>query len=284
MKITVLADNRRCENSDIIIKEKYDCKVQNDAHKDCQFLTEHGLSVLVESGGRKVLMDTGASDVFARNAEMLGVDLSEVDWVFLSHGHADHAGGLRRFLELNKRAQVIVSPLALERVFYSKRKYTHSITTHWPIEALEGRVRLVTRTEMLDEGLGVIAQIGHQYPVPKGNRNLYVKTAEGELVPDDFGHELALYVDGLLFTGCAHNGLENILEACPWPVHTVLGGFHLLDAHLEERYESDEELRTMAERLTERYPDVQFYRSHCTGEHAFEVLRKVMGEKVKGLN
>ena len=51
----------------------------------------------------------------------------------------------------------------------------------------------------------------------------------GDYIHDDFRHELALYVDGLLFTGCAHSGLKNILAACPWLVHTVVGGFHLLD-------------------------------------------------------
>ena len=65
--------------------------------------------------------------------------------------------------------------------------------------------------------------------MPKGNQNLYVQDAAGNFIHDDFRHELALYVDGLLFTGCAHSGLENILAACPWPVHTVVGGFHLLD-------------------------------------------------------
>ena len=68
-------------------------------------------------------------------------------------------------------------------------------------------------------------------------------------VNDDFRHELAFYTEGLLFTGCAHSGLENILAACPFPVNTVVGGLHLLDNH-----ESEDNLSELAYRLTGSYP------------------------------
>jgi len=90
-----------------------------------------------------------------------------------------------------------------------------------------------------------------------------------------------LYIDGLLFTGCAHNGLENILEACPWPVHTVLGGFHLLDARGEDAYEDGKTLTALAGRLAERYPRTTFYTSHCTGDGAFRTLQSVLGPRLQ---
>ena len=96
---------------------------------------------------------------------------------------------------------------------------------------------------------------------------------------DDFRHELALYVDGLLFTGCAHSGLENILAACHYPVKTVVGGFHLLDDH-----ETEQELSDLAHRLTEGYPDTHFYTSHCTGDHVFEVMKSVMDKQLVSFN
>ena len=66
------------------------------------------------------------------NAELLGVDICDVDYVFISHGHSDHAGGLRHFLEDNQKAKVIVSPDAISGRFFSKRGNLHSITTEWP--------------------------------------------------------------------------------------------------------------------------------------------------------
>ena len=220
MKWTVLSDNRS---------------------NDSRLFTEHGLSILLETEQHRILLDTGASDVFIKNAEQLGLDLSTVDYVFISHGHSDHAGGLRYFMEQNTKAKVIVSPDAISGKFYSKRNYLHSITTVWP-ESIKNRLITVEKGGACDvdnivgghpceivDGLYIIAHIPQIYPMPKGNAHLFVKDANGEYVNDDFRHELALYTDGLLFTGCAHSGLENILAACPYPVNFVVGGFHLLD-------------------------------------------------------
>ena len=68
---------------------------------------EHGLSLLIESEGYKILFDTGQSDLFIRNAALLDIDIAEVDFLILSHGHSDHTGGLRHFLAINKKASVI---------------------------------------------------------------------------------------------------------------------------------------------------------------------------------
>ena len=254
MRWTVLSDNR----SD-----------------DSRLTTEHGLSILLHTDRLMILLDTGASDVFIRNAEQLGIDLSAVDYVFISHGHSDHAGGLRNFLEYNQKAQVIVSPDAMSGKFFSKRGNLHSITTEWP-EIGEDRLVLIDQTCEILEGLHVIAHIPQTHPMPKGNQNLYVQNANGDYIHDDFRHEQALYVDGLLFTGCAHSGLENILAACPWPVHSVIGGFHLLDGQ-----ETDDEIKALAQGLKAKYPETQFYTSHCTGDNVFGVMKDVMDEQLQ---
>ena len=254
MKWTVLSDNRS---------------------NDSRLSTEHGLSILLETERHRILLDTGASDVFIRNAEVLGVDLSSVDYVFISHGHSDHAGGLRYFLEQNRQAKVIVSPDAMNRKFYSKRGNLHSITTVWP-ENIKDRLITIDKSCEISNDLYVIAHIPQVHQMPKGNKHLFVEGANGEYVNDDFRHELALYTNGFLFTGCAHSGLENILAACPYPVKSVVGGFHLLDGQ-----ESKKELLLLAERLKEHYPTTQFYTSHCTGDNVFEVMKGVMGEQLQ---
>ncbi len=236
--------------------------------------TEHGLSILLETEKHSILLDTGASDVFIRNAERLGKDLSTVDYVFVSHGHSDHAGGLKHFMQINKKAKVIVSPDAISGRFFSKRGNLHSITTEWP-EIGDDRLILIDQTREIAKGLHLIAHIPQIHPMPKGNLNLYVQDAHGEYIHDDFRHEQALYIEGLLFTGCAHSGLENILDACPWPVHTVVGGFHLLDGQ-----ETEEEINALGQRLKALYPHTQFYTSHCTGDAVFVFLQGVMGNKI----
>ena len=257
MKWTVLSDNR----------------TQNPSLE-----TEHGLSILLETDKHCILLDTGASDVFILNAKKMGIDLSTIDYVFISHGHSDHAGGLKQLMNLNEREQartkfkVLVSPDAMSGKFYSKRGNLHSITAEWP-KIDDGRLVLIDQTCAIAENIHVIAHIPQNYSMPQGNQHLFVQNAEGIYVNDDFRHELALYTNGLLFTGCAHSGLENILAACPWPVHTVVGGFHLLDGQ-----ETEEELAALAQRLKAKYPNTQFYTSHCTGDKVFATLKAVMGD------
>ena len=254
MKWTILSDNRT---------------------NDCRLQTEHGLSILLETDKHRILLDTGASGVFIRNAERLGIDLGMVDYVFISHGHSDHAGGLRYFVEHNRQAKIIVSSDAVSGQFYSKRGNLHSITAEWP-EDIKGRLIPVDNTCEIADDLHIIAHIPQTHPMPQGNKHLFIKNADGDYENDDFRHELALYTDGLLFTGCAHSGLENILAACPYPVRTVVGGFHLLDSH-----ETEEELTELAQRLTEAYPETRFYTSHCTGDRVYEVMKCVMGEQLR---
>ena len=272
MKWTVLVDNRT---------------------NDPALQTEHGLSIFLETERHRVLLDTGASDMLIHNAEQLGIDLRTVDYVFISHGHSDHAGGLKHFMSINDHARVIVSPHALSGEFFSKRLSLHSITAEWPeiprerlltVRQSGERLRVGERSSSTSEaakpsagiiadGLYVIANIPHLHPMPKGNRHLYVLNPDGEYILDDFRHELALYTEGFLFTGCAHNGLENILSACPFAVKTVVGGFHLLDLH-----ETEDELKQLADRLMRQYPETTFHTSHCTGDHVFQTLTRVMAD------
>ena len=253
MKWTVLVDNR----------------TNNPAYE-----TEHGLSILLETEKHSILLDTGASDMLIRNAERLEKDLSRVDYVFISHGHSDHAGGLKHFMAINDKAKVIVSPDAISGRFFSKRGNLHSITTEWQGIPQE-RLLTIGQSGSIDDDIYIIAHIPHIHPMPEGNRHLFIQDTQGQYIQDDFRHELALYTDGLLFTGCAHSGLENILAACPLPVNTVVGGFHLLDNH-----ESEVMLTELSHRLADTYPQTQFYTSHCTGGAAFAILQGVMGDKI----
>ena len=253
MKWTVLVDNR----------------TNNPAYE-----TEHGLSILLETEKHSILLDTGANDMLIRNAERLGKDLSRVDYVFISHGHSDHAGGLKHFMAINNKAKVIVSPDAISGKFYSKRRYLHSITTEWQ-EIPQERLLTIEQSGSIGDDIYIIAHIPHIHPMPEGNQHLFVQDAQGQYIQDDFRHELALYTDGLLFTGCAHSGLENILAACPLPVNMVVGGFHLLDNH-----EDEAKLTELSHRLADAYPQTQFYTSHCTGDMVFRTLQMVMGDQI----
>ena len=264
VRLTVLSDNRSSDPA--------------------RFPTEHGLSILLDTGKHRVLLDTGASDLFLRNARKLGINLADVDYAFLSHGHSDHAGGLGAFLEVNSRAKVIVSSEALGKGFFSTKGGLHSITSSWPLDAMEGRTIYIDKSLDLGGGIRIIADIPQAHPIPKGNRNLLIVEGRSEIRLDTFRHEIALYADGILFTGCAHNGLENNLAACPRPVRAVIGGFHLLDSKDGNLYESMEELECMGRELLRKYPDTVFYTGHCTGDAACRTLKGVLGNQLRSFS
>lgn len=84
---------------------------------------EHGLSLYIEARGKKILFDAGQSGAFADNARKLGIDLAQVDFAVLSHGHYDHGGGFRRFLEINQTAPVYLRREAFGDHYNGTAKY-----------------------------------------------------------------------------------------------------------------------------------------------------------------
>jgi 7,8-dihydropterin-6-yl-methyl-4-(beta-D-ribofuranosyl)aminobenzene 5'-phosphate synthase len=95
--------------------------VENTAVRD-ELGSEHGLSLYIETDNHKILFDSGAADTFAKNAALLGVDLSAVDIAFLSHAHYDHGGGLKTFLSLNGSAKVYVGETAFDGYYANEIK------------------------------------------------------------------------------------------------------------------------------------------------------------------
>lgn len=81
------------------------------------FLCEWGLSILIEADKTKILLDTGSSDMFAKNAEQLGIDLSDVKLGVLSHAHYDHSDGMDAFFSLNETAPFLVREGSCENCF-----------------------------------------------------------------------------------------------------------------------------------------------------------------------
>lgn len=268
MKLIVLTDNRRT---------------------DASLETEHGLCMYVETGTTRYLLDTGRSDLFIRNAERLGVDLTTVDYVFLSHAHADHTGGLEAFLTLNERATVLLHPAVISDRYYSSRHGGfRDIGVPFDLTPWLHRCRLVEDDLLLEDGTFIYACHTDKFAQPKANATLW-KGALPDLQLDTFDHELMMVVggpNGLLYTGCAHKGVLNMLvetsdrgQKPSW----VVGGFHLLDSLPGHFYEDAETIQHIAEWLLADYPDTHFLTGHCTGDTIFERMKVVMGPHLQQL-
>ncbi len=244
---------------------------------------EHGLCIYVETRNHKLLLDTGATNAFADNAEKLGIDLKQIDTVILSHGHYDHAGGILKFAELNPHADIFMQEKAAGDYYHGKRY----IGIDKEITVLP-TVRMKTGDYRIDDELYVYSGIAGRRFWPQSNLVLR-KMQNGKIVQDDFSHEQCLVVSqgekSILLSGCAHNGILNILDKyksiyIKMP-DIVISGFHMMKK-TEYNREEIAIIEDTAKELNQL--ETVFYTGHCTGQKAFDIMHRIMGEKVKQIH
>ena len=247
----------------------------------------HGLSFYVETENHKLLFDSSPSDVVIRNAQKLGVNLGVVDTVILSHGHYDHSGGILPFVHLNSKAKIYMQHNAGGEyyAFDGEEQGFRYIGIDKKILSLP-QVQLLKGDTKIDDELQVFTVDQRAYPLPSTNKRLR-ELCNGQYIQDEFHHEqnLLLTADGkkILFCGCAHNGILNVLETNERKFGPgslpglVIGGFHLMKR--TEFSEADTaEVTEIANRL--RAYKAHFATCHCTGLPVFKQMKEIMGDQL----
>lgn len=259
---------------------KITCLVDNCALDG--FSAEHGLSLWIEATGHKLLFDTGETDAFLRNAERLGIDISEAEACVLSHGHHDHGGGLAAFLAANPTAPVYVHAGAFDKRYSNKPGEGKKYIGIDP--ALEREPRVVITGAVCEplEGFTLFSDVmGNELHSPAND----VLMGPDGVTPDEFGHEQNLLVrEGdvrVLIAGCAHRGIVNIINRLfnidPTPPTAVIGGFHLAipgTSDVDEALVDGTAARLLA------IPGTTYYTGHCTGLPSYNRLRQTMGDRI----
>ncbi len=262
--------------------------IENQTEND--LLCEHGLSFYIEYNGTSYLLDAGQSELFAINAQTLGIELDCVDKAVLSHAHYDHAGGFAAFTKVNFHAPVYMQKAAEKQCYSEKGDGMKDIGIPSEVRrALEGRICYVEGDGMIDEGVYLIAH--HTEGLASRGRQMHMFTqTQDEKKYDDFSHEQSLVFElpkGLVvFNSCSHGGVDLILEEVQKvfrdkPVLVMIGGFHLMGADgPDSMRESEEQVRLLGEKLLSMQVD-KIYTGHCTGTKAFPILKDVLGEKLE---
>jgi len=226
-------------------------------------LTEHGLSLFIETELNRILFDMGQTDLFYENAKALGIDLSDVDIAILSHGHYDHGGGLRKFLEINPHASVYVQKDAFLPHYNGTKKYIGLD----PLLKDNPRIIFTDNQCKIDTSLTLFScneKEKKQKDIPSE-----LKEKAGEcFIDDDFRHEQYLQIKEngklILISGCSHKGILNITE---WfKPDFLIGGFHYSKRPLNEELVDDAKI--LAAYQTE------FYTCHCTGCEQYRFMKQ----------
>ncbi len=264
-------------------------------HPGCLF--EHGLSFYIETDRHRLLMDTGASDGFLANAHILGIDLTRIDTLILSHGHYDHSGGILAFARQNPTASIYMQKKAGDDYYHLKdgaERYIgidKEILQLPQLICLEGDCRI-------DEELFLFTGIRGQKCRARSNLGLKRKVVSGQgtlkhdapgqdiFEQDTFDHEQCLVVtfEGrhILLSGCAHNGILNILDHYRSLFHAdpdlVISGFHMA----QKSPYTDEDILLIEQTARELLKtDSIFYTGHCTGLPAFTIMKTIMGGRLR---
>ncbi len=250
----------------------------------------HGLSIYIETQSHRVLFDAGPDgQLLLSNAEKLGIDLKEVDIAILSHGHYDHAGGMKAFMDFNGKARLYMHRLAATRGHYATELVGwRNIGVDSTLLKEHGdRIVLCDEQYRIDDELLLFSDISHSDFVPGSNSSLFEED-NGEYYPDPFRHEQNLLINengrSQLIAGCAHRGIINILRRTldlgKGP-ENVFSGFHLTNPGLKKDQPEDF-VRAVGRELA-KYP-CEYYTGHCTGINPYNILREMLGERMHYLS
>lgn len=230
---------------------------------------EHGLSCLIEHDGRRILFDTGQSDLFLRNAEIMNIDMDSVDTIVLSHGHYDHGNGLKYL----GGGTLICHPACFDKKYgRGGKKY---IGLYGNRDELEKKFNLICSAEpyRITENIVFLGEIPRVADYESKETYFTFEDGSPDYIMDDSAvaliHEEGLFV----ITGCGHAGVVNTLEHAlkvtgEKRIYGIMGGFHLKD--------NNQQTKQTIKYLQEKEAK-QVYPSHCTALSAMAAFYDAFG-------
>lgn len=250
---------------------------------DKRLSAAHGLSLYIETDTKKILFDLGPNNFYMKNAKKLGIDLSKVDILVISHGHYDHGTGIKKFLKYNKKAQVFVSKRIFEEHVKSRKKQYIDIGIGKKIQ--NERITYIHREER-EIAPGIYLCDNVEYVKQTISDEGLMIYENGKYIDDYFHHEIYLVIQEdeqtVLFTGCSHKGIENIVDTLEEDIGDefthIFGGLHFSHYDSFNILQTDYLIELGTKLLNNGRTNV--YAGHCTGADAFFELKKQMKDNL----
>jgi 7,8-dihydropterin-6-yl-methyl-4-(beta-D-ribofuranosyl)aminobenzene 5'-phosphate synthase len=247
---------------------------------------EWGFAALVEADGRKLLVDTGARpETVLQNAAELGIDLSTVTELVISHNHADHTGGLvalrRELAKKNPQALSVAhvaSGIFLSRTMSNGRETNGLLPVRAAYEGLGGKFVEHSGPVELVPGVWFLGPIPRVHPEERNLSSSQLQTPSGpvdDTIPEDSSVVVRTGSGVVVLSGCCHAGIINTLEyarqvAKDTRIHAVIGGFHMFAL-------TDDQLAWTANQLRSLGGIDELLGAHCTGIEAVYRFRQLCG-------
>jgi 7,8-dihydropterin-6-yl-methyl-4-(beta-D-ribofuranosyl)aminobenzene 5'-phosphate synthase len=261
---------------------KITCLVDNAVQARSTLWGEHGLALLIEAQGRRVLFDTGASGaVLMHNLQAASILPGSISHLALSHAHYDHTGGLPALLEQRPGLPLYAHPDLLRERFSRRDEDVKSVGLRLTEETLRrlADLRLSAAAQEILPGVWTSGEIIER-PEPEGRSSHHFVREGEDWVPDPYQDDLALVLDSpaglVLVCGCCHAGLLNTLSHVERTfgqnAAVVVGGTHLISADTVQ-------MRHLVGVLRRLGPPA-LYLNHCTGQAAYVALAHAFGERV----
>ncbi|HOL48055.1 MAG TPA: MBL fold metallo-hydrolase [bacterium] len=251
--------------------------------KQEELQSEHGFSAYLENS-KKILFDTGTSEIIVNNARKLNINFNEIDYILLSHNHYDHTGGLNSLLNLikNKKLRLIIGQNFFQEKFKRNKDKYKKISLE------------IINEKFLSENFDVIV-VNDFYEITKDIYVLNLRGGQSVLkdhffikenslfYPDNFDEEIILLIkkenELTVLTGCCHTGIEYIIKRTnkifsEGKIKNIIGGLHLKNI-------KEEDYQKILELIKEN--KIRIYAGHCTGDERLIDLAKNLKENFRKL-
>lgn len=258
------------------------------------YKTEHGLSLMIEYNGKQYLLDAGTSDAFLENAEKMSIDVKNVQFSVLSHGHYDHSGGYARYLAENPEVKVYAMETAGGDYYSGNGGVIHYAGVPKDVlPVFANQFIFIHKVTQIAEDIYLVPHSTSGLE-KLGERALLYKKCGEEYLPDDFAHEQSLVFDTeegiVIFNSCSHAGMPVIIEEVKkvFPgkaIYAFVGGLHMKGKRDSEEIciFPEEEMKEIAKYLKETGLK-KLYTGHCTGKVAYQMLEGLIGEMIGKLD